>query len=75
MARLAEKLMNKLATPTDHTPCIDAGGVVTGTTSADLSPNRSERARTSHHQPKRWARQTLSKFQRLDIARLEQESR
>jgi hypothetical protein len=69
MARLAEKLMKRLATPTDniHRPTSTLPDVVTSTTTT-LSPH-------SHAcLQKKQARQSLSKFKKLDMRQLEEES-
>lgn len=76
MAQLAEKLMERLATPTDHTHCPASTlpDVVTSTTAA-LPRSFSSRTHTSVHQQKKEARQSLRKFKGLDMSQLELESR
>ena len=76
MAQLAEKLMERLATPTDHTHCPASTlpDVVTSTTAA-LPRSFSPRTHTSVHQQKKEARQSLRKFKRLDMSQLELESK
>ena len=72
LAQLAEYLMKKLATPTDHTPTQPAAlpDVVTS-----AAPHPSQRHMHTSQPHRKQAQRTLRKFMKLDMSRLEQESR
>ena len=76
MASLAEEIMAKLATPTDHTPSpnITLPDVVTSTTS-HTSHSSQNSHRHSSHSHKKHAQNTLHRFRKLDIHQLQLESR